>query len=74
MLKIDLIVFTKALKVAFNALCSYQTFLALTLLNIKAKAPLRSFLALVIKSLSFNQPLINLTTSATVLALPFILP
>jgi hypothetical protein len=50
-LKVDLVVFTKALNVAFNAPCSCQAFLALTLLNIRAKALLRSFLALVIRSL-----------------------
>jgi hypothetical protein len=54
MLKIDLVVFTKALNIAFNAPCSCQAFLALTLLNIKAKTLLRSFLAFVIKSLSFS--------------------
>jgi hypothetical protein len=43
------------------------------LLNIKAKAPLKSFLAFIIKSLPFGYPLINLTTFAAVLALPFIL-
>jgi hypothetical protein len=43
------------------------------LLNIKAKAPLKSFLALMIKSLLSGWPLINLITSAAVLALPFIL-
>jgi hypothetical protein len=51
MLKVDLIVFIKALNVASNAPCFYQAFLALTLLNMKAKAPLRSFLAFVIRSL-----------------------
>jgi hypothetical protein len=51
-LRVDLVVFAEALNVAFNVFCSYQAFLALTLLNIKAKASLRSFLALVIKSLS----------------------
>jgi hypothetical protein len=50
-LRIDLIVFTKALNVASNAPCFCQAFLALTLLNVRAKAPLRSFLALVIRSL-----------------------
>jgi hypothetical protein len=50
-LKMDSIVFTKALNVAFSAPCFCQAFLALTLLNIKAKAPLRSFLAPVIRSL-----------------------
>jgi hypothetical protein len=50
-LKIDLVVFAKALNVAFNASCSCQAFLALTLLNVRAKTPLRSFLALVIRSL-----------------------
>jgi hypothetical protein len=54
MLKIDLVVFAKALNVAFKAFCSCQAFLALTLLNVKAKAPLRSFLALVIRSLPFS--------------------
>jgi hypothetical protein len=53
-LKVDSVVFTKALNVAFNAPCFCQVFLALTLLNIKAKAPLRSFLALIIRSLSFS--------------------
>jgi hypothetical protein len=58
---------------AFNALYSYQAFLALTLLNVRAKALLRSFLAFVIKLLFFNWPLINLTTFAAVLVLSFIL-
>jgi hypothetical protein len=53
-LKVNLVVFAKALNVAFNASCSCQAFLALTLLNIRAKASLRSFLALVIKSLPFG--------------------
>jgi hypothetical protein len=73
MSKINLVVFTKALNIAFNAPCFCQAFLALTLLNIRAKAPLRSFLALVTKSLSFSWPLINLTTSAAVLALSSVL-
>jgi hypothetical protein len=50
-LKMNLVVFAKAPNVASNASCSCQAFLALTLLNVKAKAPLRSFLALVIRSL-----------------------
>jgi hypothetical protein len=50
-LKINSIVFAKASNVASNTLYSYQAFLALTLLNVKAKTPLRSFLALVIRSL-----------------------
>jgi hypothetical protein len=50
-LKINLIVFAKALNVAFSAPCFCQAFLALTLLNIKAKALLRSFLALIIRLL-----------------------
>jgi hypothetical protein len=50
-LKVDSVVFAEALNVASNASCSYQAFLALTLLNVRAKAPLRSFLALVIRSL-----------------------
>jgi hypothetical protein len=54
MLRVDLVVFAKALNVAFNASCFCQAFLALTLLNVKAKAPLRSFLALMIRLLSFN--------------------
>jgi hypothetical protein len=53
-LKINLIVFAKALNIAFNAPYFCQAFLALTLLNIKAKAPLRSFLALVIRLLLLN--------------------
>jgi hypothetical protein len=73
MLKINLVVFAKALNVVFSASCFYQAFLALTLLNIRAKALLRSFLALVIRSLSSGWPLINLTTFAVVLALPFVL-
>jgi hypothetical protein len=71
--RVNSVVFAEALNVAFSAPCSCQAFLALTLLNIKAKAPLRSFLALVIRSLSLSWPLINLTTSAAVLALPFVL-
>jgi hypothetical protein len=51
MLRVNSVVFAKALNVAFNAPCFCQAFLALTLLNIRAKAPLRSFLAPVIKSL-----------------------
>jgi hypothetical protein len=54
MLKINLVVFTKALNVTFSALCFYQAFLALTLLNIKAKALFKSFLAFIIKSLLFS--------------------
>jgi hypothetical protein len=50
-LKVNSVVFAKALNVASNAPCFCQAFLALTLLNVKAKAPLKSFLALVIKSL-----------------------
>jgi hypothetical protein len=50
-LKVDLIVFAKALNVAFSAPCFCQAFLASTLLNVRAKAPLRSFLAFVIRSL-----------------------
>jgi hypothetical protein len=53
-LKIDLVVFAKALNVAFSAPCSCQAFLALTLLNIKAKALLKSFLAFVIRLLPFG--------------------
>jgi hypothetical protein len=53
-LKIDLIVFAKALNVASNAPCFCQAFLALTLLNIRAKAPLRSFLALIIRLLPLS--------------------
>jgi hypothetical protein len=49
--KIDSVVFAKALNVAFSAPCSCQAFLALTLLNVRAKAPLRSFLAPVIRLL-----------------------
>jgi hypothetical protein len=48
-LKVDFIVFAKASNVVFSAFCSCQAFLALTLLNIKAKAPLKSFLALIIR-------------------------
>jgi hypothetical protein len=73
MLKVDSVVFTKALNIAFSASYSCQAFLALTLLNVRAKALLKSFLALVIKLLSLSWPLINLTTSAAVLALPFVL-
>jgi hypothetical protein len=58
---------------AFNASYFCQVFLALALLNVKAKAPLRSFLALVIRSLSSGWPLINLTTFAAVLALSSVL-
>jgi hypothetical protein len=58
---------------AFNALCFYQAFLALTLLNVKAKALLKRFLAFVIKLLPSDWPLINLTTFAAVLALPSVL-
>jgi hypothetical protein len=54
MLRVNFIVFAKAPNVAFNALCSCQAFLALTLLNIKAKALLRSFLAFIIRSLLFG--------------------
>jgi hypothetical protein len=50
-LKVDSVVFAKALNVASNAPCFCQAFLALTLLNVRAKAPLRSFLALVIRLL-----------------------
>jgi hypothetical protein len=51
-LKVDSVVFAEAPNVAFSAPCFCQAFLALTLLNIRAKAPLRSFLAFVIKSSS----------------------
>jgi hypothetical protein len=51
-LRVDSVVFAKALNIASSAPCSYQAFLALTLLNVKAKALLRSFLALVIRLLS----------------------
>jgi hypothetical protein len=51
MSRVNLVVFAEALNVAFNAPCSYQAFLALTLLNVRAKTSLRSFLASVIKSL-----------------------
>jgi hypothetical protein len=71
--KVNSVVFAEALNVAFSAPCSYQAFLALTLLNVKAKALFRSFLALVIRLLPSGWPLINLTTSAAVLALPFVL-
>jgi hypothetical protein len=73
MSRVDSVVFAKALNVASSALCSYQAFLALTLLNVKAKAPLRSFLAPVIRLLPSSWPLINLTTFAAVLALPSVL-
>jgi hypothetical protein len=43
------------------------------LLNVTAKTLLKSFLAFVIKSLSFGWSLINLTTFAAVLALSFVL-
>jgi hypothetical protein len=61
------------LNVASNAPCSCQAFLALTLLNVRAKALLRSFLALVIRLLPLSWPLINLTTFAAVLALSSVL-
>jgi hypothetical protein len=73
MLKINLVIFTKALNMVFNVLCSCQVFLALTLLNIRAKTLLKSFLAFIIKLLLFSWPLINLTTFAVVLALSFAL-
>jgi hypothetical protein len=73
MLRVDSVVFAKASNVAFSALCSCQAFLALTLLNVRAKASLRSFLALVIRSLPPGWPLIDLTTFAAVLALPSVL-
>jgi hypothetical protein len=72
-LKINSVIFIKALNVAFSASYFCQAFLALTFLNIKAKALLRSFLALIIKLLLFGWPLINLTTFAAVLALSFVL-
>jgi hypothetical protein len=72
-LKINLIVFTKALNVAFNTFCFCQAFLALTLLNIRAKTLLKSFLAFIISLLPFSWSLINLTTFAAVLALLFVL-
>jgi hypothetical protein len=49
--RVDFVVFAKALNVASSAPCSCQAFLALTLLNVRAKAPLGSFLAPVIRSL-----------------------
>jgi hypothetical protein len=51
MLKVDSVVLAEALNVAFSALCFCQAFLALTLLNVRAKALLGSFLALVIRLL-----------------------
>jgi hypothetical protein len=54
MLKINLIVFAEALNVAFNAPCFCQAFLALTLLNIRAKALFKSFLAFVTKLLPLS--------------------
>jgi hypothetical protein len=71
--KVDLVVFAEALNVATSASYFCQVFLALTLLNIKAKVLLKSFLALVIRLLPSSWPLINLTTFAAVLALPSIL-
>jgi hypothetical protein len=53
-LRIDLIVFAKALNMAFSAPCSCQVFLALTLLNVRAKALLKSFLAFVIRLLPLS--------------------
>jgi hypothetical protein len=50
-LRMNSVVFAEAPNVASSAPCFCQAFLALTLLNVKAKAPLRSFLALVIRSL-----------------------
>jgi hypothetical protein len=73
MLKVDFVVFTKAPNVAFSAPCFCQAFLALTLLNVRAKAPLGSFLAPVIRLLPFGWALIDLTTFAAVLALSFVL-
>jgi hypothetical protein len=49
--RVDSVVFAEALNVASSVPCSCQAFLALTLLNVRAKALLRSFLALVIRSL-----------------------
>jgi hypothetical protein len=40
--------------VAFSALCFCQAFLALTLLNVRVKTLLKSFLALVIKLLPLS--------------------
>jgi hypothetical protein len=53
-LRVNLIVFTKALNVVFSASCFCQAFLVLMLLNIRAKTPFKSFLALVIKLLPFS--------------------
>jgi hypothetical protein len=50
-LRVDSVVFAEAPNVASNAPCSCQAFLASTLLNVRAKALLRSFLASVIRSL-----------------------
>jgi hypothetical protein len=72
-LRVDLVVFTEALNIASSASCFCQAFLALTLLNVRAKTPLKSFLALVIRLLPPGWPLINLTTFAAVLALPSVL-
>jgi hypothetical protein len=44
MSRVDSVVFAKALNVASSAPCSCQAFLASTLLNVRAKAPLGSFL------------------------------
>jgi hypothetical protein len=72
-LKVNSVVFAEALNVAFSASCFCQPFLALTLLNIRAKTLLKSFLALVIRLLPLSWPLINLTTSAAVLAFSSVL-
>ena len=48
--RVNSVVFAEAPNVASSAPCSCQAFLALTLLNVRAKAPLRSFLAPVIRS------------------------
>jgi hypothetical protein len=71
--RVDSVVFVEAPNMASSTPCSYQAFLASTLLNVRAKAPLGSFLALVIRSSLLGWPLIDLTTSAAVLALPSIL-
>jgi hypothetical protein len=53
-LRVDSVVFAEALNVASSAPCFCQAFLALTLLNVRAKASLRSFLAPVIRLLPFS--------------------
>ena len=60
-----------ALNIAFKALCSCYALLVFILLNVSAKASLKSFLTLMIKPSPLSLLLIAQTTSAVVFNLSF---